>query len=485
MEKYPFKTKPMQHQYDFWLRQRRVKAGAALMDMGTGKTKLIIDQAAYMYDNGWINAMIVFGNKGSYENWEEEINLHLPDHIDRQVGVWRSVQNKETKKKLHELRTCKRMCMKILLINIESLPFKRSFDLAMAFTRYHDTLAVIDESTHIKNPTAKRTKKAFEIRDAAKARRIMTGTAVENRPTDAWAQFEFLRHGCLGHTSYYSFRAEYAILKEMTVRQKGQLRTVKTVVGYRNIEKLKNILAKHSVIIKKEDCTDLPAKVYLRRYVEMTEEQKRLYEEMRKRSIAEIKEAESYSTVKIALTKMLRLHQIVCGYLTDDDGEVHKLPSNRLSAVHDIIQETDEKVIVWANYRANLDEITASLQKEYGKETTLGYYGGTTDEDKARVRKELKRGNEGKLKYLVANPQSGAYGLTLTGANVVVYFSNNFDGELRSQSEDRCHRIGQTKSVTYIDLITRDTVDEKILSVLKGKKSLALALTPSNWEIFI
>lgn len=483
-ENYPFKTVPMQHQYDFWLTKRRSRWNAELMDMGTGKTKLVIDEAAYMYDKGWINALLVFGNKGSYENWIEEINLHLPDHIDRQIGVWRSTMNAKYKKMMDELRSCRRMCMKILLMNIEALPFDRSFDLACRFARAHNTMAIIDESTHIKNPKAKRTIRAWKIRDLSKARRILTGSAVDNRPLDAWAQFEFLKVGCLGYTSYYAFRSRFAEIEEIHVKQRGKLRLVKTVVGYKNLDHLRNIIAKFSVIIKKEDCLDLPPKVYERRYIELTADQKRIYEEIRKKSITEIKESK-FATVKIALTKMLRLHQIVCGFLPDDnEKEIHKIQSNRIDAVKDIIDETDAKTIIWANYILNFEELISTLQKDHGKYAVTGYYGATSDKERARARAEFKRGNDGDLKYLVGNPQTGGYGLTLTGANLVIYFSNSFDGEKRNQSEDRCHRIGQTEKVTYIDLIAKDTIDEKILKVLKNKKNIADILTPSNWMDF-
>jgi len=483
-ENYPFKTEPMQHQYDFWVKKRSSRWNAELMDMGTGKTKLVIDEAAYMYDQGWINALLVFGNKGSYENWVEEIDLHLPDHVDRQIAIWRSSMNSKYSKMLDDLRRCKRMCMKILLMNIESLPFDRSFDLACRFARAHNTMTIVDESTHIKNPKAKRTIRAWKIRDISKSRRILTGSAVDNRPLDAWAQFEFLKIGCLGYTSYYAFRLRFAEIEEIHVKQKGKLKKVKTVVGYKNLDSLRSAIARFSVIIKKEDCLDLPPKVYERRYIELTADQKRIYNDIREKSISEIKE-EKFATVKIALTKMLRLHQIVCGFLPDDeDKEIHKIPSNRLDAVKDIIDETDSKAIIWANYIPNFEELISVLQKEHGESKVIGYYGSTSNKDRERARREMKRGNKGELKYLVGNPQTGGYGLTLTGANLVIYYSNSFDGELRNQSEDRCHRIGQTAKVTYIDLIARDTIDEKILRVLKNKKSIADILTPSNWVDF-
>ena len=259
MEKYKFKTKPYKHQYDCWMRSRRNKYYAYLMEMGTGKSKVTLDVAAYMYDQGWINAMIIFANKGSYENWlTEHIPTHLPGHINYEVAIWRSNLKVKEKKKLENLLTSRKMTLKILIMNIEALPFQRSFNVASKFTKNNDTMAVVDESTTIKNPKAKRTKAAFKIGKLSKARRILTGSPVDNRPLDIWAQYEFLCPGLLGHTSYYSFRAQYAELQEM----RTAARSFKVVVGYKNLDRLRVAIAKYAFIIKSEDCLDLPPKIY-------------------------------------------------------------------------------------------------------------------------------------------------------------------------------------------------------------------------------
>ena len=213
MKKYRFKVKPYDHQYDTWDKTKRNKYWAYLFDMGTGKSKLTLDVAAYMYDQGWIDALIVFANKGSYGNWvDEHVPEHLADHIDYEIALWKSNARVKEKDHIKEVFYSRKLTLKIFVMNIEALSHKRTAKIALKFTQGHKTFAILDESTTIKNPKAKRTKAAWAVGKASLARRILTGSLVDNKPLDAWSQFQFLDNGVLGHTSYYSFRAEYAEL---------------------------------------------------------------------------------------------------------------------------------------------------------------------------------------------------------------------------------------------------------------------------------
>jgi len=480
---YKFKTVPFKHQLDAWNRTNNHKYFAFLMEMGTGKSKLLIDTAAFMYDQGWINAMIIFGLKGMYTNWIDQIKEHIPDHIEYEIGLWSANANVTEMNKILHLFYTNKLTFKILIMNIESLAFKRSRNLALKFTSAHNTLAVVDESTTIKNPKAARTKAAWDIGKIAKARRILTGSAVDNRPLDIWAQFQFLSNGCLGHTSFYSFKAEYAILEEMKVKNNGVFRQFKTIVGYKNLDNLKKAIEKYSFIVKKKDCLDLPPKIYQKCFVELTEEQKYHYDRLKKESFTQLSET-SLVTTKIVLTKLLRLHQLVCGHLSDDDKNIHSIPHNRLFSLSSLLEEIEGKVIIWANYRASIEEIEVHLKKEYGNDRVLSYYGDTPQAMRDTARVAFKRGKDSIVKFLIGNPQTAGYGLDLTAATTVIYYSNSFDAEKRNQSEDRAHRIGQTESVTYIDMIAQGTIDEKILQALKAKKNLSDLITTSNWASF-
>ena len=172
------------------------------------------------------------------------------------------------------------------------------------------------------------------------------------------------------------------------------------------------------------------------------------------------------------LTQMMRLHQITCGTFKADDGTVRQVPSNRLNELMNVVEETDGKVIIWATYREDIKKIVEALKKAYGEASTVEYHGGvdTTLRQEAIA---LFQDKKGPTRYFVGNTQTGGYGITLTAANTMIYYSNSYDLEKRLQSEDRAHRIGQTGSVTYVDLIAESTIDERIVKALKKKVNIA------------
>jgi len=492
-----FKTKPYKHQLDCFERNKDKEYYAYLMEMGTGKSKVLLDTARYMCEKNWINAILIFANKGSYTNWvESEIPAHWHNpNMDTRIFLWKASMTKKEQKEFKVINdppfTHMRASngkdvkeIRFLVMNIEALAYERSFKVAKKFVEMHGALVAVDESTTIKNIKAKRTKAAFKIGKLAKTRRIMTGSVVDNNPLDSFAQFEFLEPACLGFASYYSFQNHYAEMIDMTT--KNSPRSFKVVTGYKNMEDLQKRMADNAFIIKKDECLDLPKKIYQKFYVELTDEQKVAYAQLTKHSLMTIND--EIVSVKIVLTKLLRLHQLVCGHAKDDEGKVHTIKSNRLPALLDVLDEVSGQIIIWANYREDIFAITKAIKEAYKdvkKSEVLTYFGDTSQEDRDFAKKVFKRGADTKgVRFLVGNPQTGGYGITLTGANTVIYYSNNFDAEKRNQSEDRCHRIGQTGSVTYIDLIAKGTIDEKILEALKKKKSLSDTITTSNWQEF-
>jgi SNF2 family DNA or RNA helicase len=222
--------------------------------------------------------------------------------------------------------------------------------------------------------------------------------------------------------------------------------------------------------VKKEECLDLPDKVYIRREVELTDEQVRAYNQMKSVALATI-DGGLVSTVN-ALTQIMRLHQITCGHVKLDDGTVVSLPNKRIDELLATLEETDGKVIIWATYRHDIEDIKFHLQTAYGMTSVATYYGETTSDERERIVNDFQDPNS-ELRFFVGNPSTGGYGLTLTAASTVIYYSNSFDLEKRLQSEDRAHRIGQTKNVTYVDLIAPNTVDEKIVKALRDKIDIA------------
>jgi SNF2 family DNA or RNA helicase len=213
--------------------------------------------------------------------------------------------------------------------------------------------------------------------------------------------------------------------------------------------------------------------------VDLTPEQVKAYNEMKAYAMAQI-DGGLVSTVN-ALTQLMRLHQIVCGHAKLDDGTIIELPNKRLEELLAVVEETDGKIIIWANYRHDIEAIKLALAKEYGMNSVATYYGDTVSEERQRIVDDFQN-MDSELRFFVGNPSTGGYGLTLTAAHTMVYYSNSFDLEKRLQSEDRAHRIGQTKNVTYIDLIAVGTVDEKIVKALRSKIDIATQVLGEDFK---
>jgi SNF2 family DNA or RNA helicase len=299
----------------------------------------------------------------------------------------------------------------------------------------------------------------------AKYRRILTGSPVTKNPLDLYTQCEFLDPFLLNFNSWYAFRNRYAIMKTIHVRG----RSIQTVHKFQNLGELSDRLKGFSYRVLKEDCLDLPEKIYMKRHVALTKEQENLYEQMRKTAIANLN-GKVTSTVTV-LTQLMRLQQITCGHFVADDGTVQTIKNNRLDELMDVLEETENKAIIWAYWQRDVQDIKDAIEKKYGPRSVVDYYGLTPQDERQDNIRRFQNDNE--CRFLIGTPSTGGYGITLTEANTVIYYSNGYDLEKRLQSEDRAHRIGQKKNVTYIDLIAEDTVDEKIVKSLRKKINIA------------
>jgi len=468
IKQYKFKTKPYAHQLEALEKSWAAETYALFMEMGTGKSKVLVDNIAVLYDKGAIRGALIVAPKGVYKNWDEiEFPVHLPDHVEHTKVLW---EPNITKKKQAELDTLfdGKEDLKILIMNIEAFSTSKGLDFAHSFLNIFLKRALfgIDESTTIKNPTAKRTKNILKIGELAKYRRILTGSPVTKSPLDLYTQCKFLDPYHLNEDSYYAFRARYS---NMVKRNFGG-RSVQLVVSYRRLDELSKKLEKFSYRILKEDCLDLPPKVFTKRIVDLSDEQKKMYLTMKNEAIAE-QDGKVMSSMS-ALTTLLRLHQITCGTFKADDGTLTPIKNNRITALMDCLEETDGKVIIWATYREDIKTIVESLKKAYGDDSTVEYHGGV-DSTLRQKQIALFQEKNGPARYFVGNPSTGGYGITLTAANTVIYYSNSYDLEKRLQSEDRAHRIGQTGSVTYVDLVAEKTIDERIIKSLRSKINIA------------
>ena len=466
VKNYRFKTKPYAHQITALEKSWDKEEYAYFMEMGTGKSKVLIDNIAMLYDKGKINGALIIAPKGVYKNWySSEIPTHLASHIQYKSVLWTALISKTKQEELNSLFTSD-YNLHVLVMNVEAFSTKKGLQFALKFLNSHNTLMAVDESTTIKTPSAKRTKSILALSKYAKYRRILTGSPITKSPLDLYTQCGFLDEDLLGFSSYYAFRSRYA---HMIERNFGG-RRVQIVKSYQRLDELSKLIEPFSYRVLKEDCLDLPEKIFIKREIELTEEQSKLYSTMKQMALATLNG--KLLTAPNVLTQLMRLHQITCGHFKSDDGKTQELKNNRIEELMSILEETEGKVIIWANYIYDIERIVEAIKKEYGDDSIVQYYGAiNTDERQKNI--ERFQDPQSSFRFFIGNPQTGGYGITLTAANTVIYYSNGYDLEKRQQSEARIDRIGQEKPMTYIDIIAENTVDEKIVKALRTKVDIA------------
>ena len=460
-----FKLKPFDHQVDALDYGWSKPEFGLFMEMGTGKSKVLIDNMAMLYLDGQINFALVIAPKGVYRNWvAKEIPEHMSDDIPHRVIRWVSGPNKKQKEEMRSVQDTFEG-LTIFVMNVEAYSTIKGQKAGQWMARMlgsHGMIAV-DESTTIKNHKAKRTKSLMKIAAGFKYKRLLTGSPITKSPMDIYSQCEFLRPGLLGFESYYAFQGRYAVVQ----RRKMGAAAFQQIVGFRNLDELTKRIDMFSFRVLKKDCLDLPEKIYTARYVGMTPQQFDMYEQIRRHAMVLLDSGEM-STAPAVITQMLRLQQIMSGHLKTDDGDMLYFPSKRMDALEEIINEHDGKAIIWSRFRYDIIQITEALNKKFGEGCAVSYFGDTSDDDRANAVLNFQNPDH-PLKFFVGNPATAGYGLTLTEANLVVYYANDFNLETRIQSEDRAHRIGQKNNVTYIDLICEGSIDERIVKALRAK----------------
>ena len=466
MHDFCFHTKPYQHQSEAFDSSAKIPDYALLMDMGTGKTKVCLDTLAFAYEERRINLALIVAPKGVIANWVGEIQTHLPERIKRNVVLWKPALTKTRREELRALAE-NTSELKFLLMNVEAFSTKKGVDVAAFFVKKFNVFMAVDESTTIKNRQAKRTKSICAVGRGASMRRILTGSPVTKSPMDLYSQMNFLNPKILGASSFYAFQGRYAKVQRRTMGS----HSFNHVVGFQRLDELTERLKDHSYRVRKEDCLDLPDKVYMKREVNLTQEQSKAYEQMKRLALARLDNGDLATTQNV-LTQIMRLQQICLGHLTDDEGQLHELKSNRQDELLDICDEIQGKAIIWATWTHDIRSIAKALRDRSSVPAVATLHGETPDSERQQI-VESFQDRQSELRFLVGHPKTGGYGLTLTAANTVIYYSNSYDLELRLQSEDRAHRIGQENKVTYIDLISPKTIDERIVNALRGKIKIA------------
>jgi len=472
---YKYKSKPFAHQKKALEMSWDKEVFAYFMEMGTGKSKVLIDNIAMLYNAGKINGALIVAPKGVYKNWfDSEIPNHMPDYIEKKVGLWKTKPNAPDLKPLFSVGAE----LHILIMNVEAFSTKKGMQFAEKFLNSHKALMGIDESTTIKNPAAKRTKNIVSLRPLTKYRRILTGSPVTKSPLDLFTQCYFLDPYLLDQSSYYVFRTRYAVCRKINVSG----RQVEIVVGYRNLAELSEKLKPFSYRVLKDDCLDLPKKTFMKRTVELTDEQKKVYKQMKQEAIAFLNG--KMVTSATVITQLMRLHQITCGHFKSNDGTVQDLKNNRIAELMDILEEVEGKAVIWAHYRHDIEKIVEAISKKYGENTVVTYFGDTSTDDRQKAIKKIQD-KESQVRFIIGTPQTGGYGITLTGASTMIYYSNGYDLEKRMQSEARIDRIGQEKPMTYIDIMAEDTIDDKIVKSLRNKVNIATEIMGEELKAWI
>ncbi len=461
---YKFKTKPYDHQYDAWVKNLSLSHYAYFMEMGTGKSKVLIDTIAYLSNIQSLNFALIIAPKGVYKNWvNREIPQHFPDDIRKHLFYWQSTNTKRYKDEFKSFFASTNPGVKIFVMNVEAFSSAKGKSVGDWLAKKFGSLGMIaiDESTTIKNPKAARTKALLKLAPQFKYSRILTGSPVTKSPLDLFSQCEFLEPSVLGFDSFYAFQNRYAIIQKRTMGS----HSFQHIVGYRNLEELTKKIEHFSSRILKKDCIDLPEKVYTIRDIELTPYQKDMYNDIATQAMTLLQDGGLVTAMQV-ITQLLRFQQILCGHLPTNEGDLVEFPTNRLTTLIDCIEETSGKVIIWSRFRYDIKKIYSTLSNKFGEDSVVSYYGDTSEDDRELAIQNFQYGD---ARFLVANPATAGYGLTLTAANTVIYYANDFNLETRIQSEDRCHRLGQKNTVTYIDFICEGTIDEKIVKSLRSK----------------
>lgn len=504
----PFAMKPYIHQGKALLLGRDCTAFAYLMDQGTGKTKVTIDDFSYNCRKGRINALLVIVDNSIKTNWvnpdgswdmkneitgelepSDELSKHLPpdfprDHVNK--GCWISSPLAPQRKIFQKFRDqWGGNSLHVMVVNVEGLSHKRVFEVCEEFVSIHNCMVTIDESTSIKNRSSKRTKNCYKLGNLSVMRRIMSGTPVIKSPLHSYAQFKFLDIDILGYNSYYTFRNHYAIMGGFEQRQ---------VLMYKNLEELSDSISSSSYRVLLDDCTDMPPKIYTKREVYMTDDQARIYAEMAKNMVTTIGAGDAVSA-PIILSQILRLQQITGGYLprydpeTGEEIEVRAIvPPERNPKLCDLLRVLEEvgdnKMVIWCHFRPELEGAAQLLRKQGIK--FVEFHGGVSEMDRLANRKTFK--NDPSVQVVLANQAAGGKGIDeFKVAKYSVIISNSFNTEHRAQLEARTRRIGSEHhdSINYIDIVMADTVDVKIIKTLRANMEISRQVMKDGYQEWI
>lgn len=484
-------------------------------EQGTGKTKADIDQAAQLFLDGLIDGHLVVAPDGVHFNWlVTELPAHLPDEIrERTLAfAYHSGKAKTLRHKAALSQLIDHKGLAILLMSYDGFMTDAGKAVAKEFLSRRRCLYTLDESSRVKNPAAKRTKTIMASGTHAPYRRILCGTPIANGPFDVYSQMKFLKNNFWaphGLDSYHAFKAHFGKWKQIRVNSG---RMVDVLEEYRRLDELNSILEPHTSRVLKEDVLDLPPKVYGRRVFEMTTPQRRMYEEVRDDFMTLMEQTGScprcdgaglmaYAgasfvcddcggtggkkgvlvSAQLAITRLLRLQQILCGYVPDEMGTpFHDIPgaNPRLDTAVSWAEDLPHQGIIWTRFTRDVDKLVDAL----GGPSRVSRYDGKSKDYRENDKAAFLGGER---QFIVANLTAMSEGHTLVNAKSTLYYSNSFKLIERLQSEDRNHRAGQDTSVNIIDLVCPGTIDEHIVDALVKKLDIASEILGDGWKSWI
>jgi SNF2 family DNA or RNA helicase len=485
------------------------KAFAIFHAMRCGKTATLLADFGRKQVAGEVTCLLVVAPAGCYRVWEEEISKHLDESLRDQTWVftWKSGMGKGDMESLSLFLNY--TACRIFLVNVESLSSSRNIarEVCKKFLSCNSAMMVVDEATTIKNVTAKRTKFINQVLSPlAKYRRILSGLPTPRSPLDLFGEFEFLDKKILGHDLFITFQAKYAYTKRHHFPLAKWPTTI--VTGYRdNIGELAELIAPYSHRV--EFRPDIPS-TYSIREVKMTKEQAEIYSKVKEEATARLNEEGDHVTATQVITQILRLHQILCGHVGDENQKIHSIPEKKTEQLLELLEEYSGKAVIWCSYDHDVRKVSSELATEYDESLIMrDSRGDPVVDDYGRVKKvspswpngvvarfwggnvatreeeESRFQEDPRCRFMVASPGAGGRGRRWEMADLAVYYSSTDNLEHRDQSEARILGVEKHRSADYVDLICRGTVEEKILKALRSKIDLASIITGDSWREWV
>lgn len=431
---------------------------ALLMEMGCGKTITSIAIAGKAYLTGKAKRLLILAPKSIVPVWQEEFEKFA----DFPFSL--TVLQGSSSKKIEALKALPHIGLEIAVVNYDSIAL-----IENELSAWNPDFLICDESSKIKNPTAKMSKAAYRLSKPCSFRIILTGTPIQNNPLDFFSQYKVLDDSIFGK-SFYAFKNEYAVLGNFN-----------QPIGWRNLAEL--VKKAHSIAFRvtKDEALDLPETTDIIRSIHFEDKALKLYKQFVRDSCTELSKGEVTATN--VLTRLLRLQQITGGFLRpdDDSDRYEKVSSAKLEALEDIIDtcmSEGKKLVIIARFIPEITEICKLLEAK-----NIGYAKICGDvKDRASEVSKFQRDCE--CMVFVGQLQTVSMGLTLTAASTLVFYSLSYNFADYSQARARIHRIGQRNTCQYIHLVMKDTIDETVLHALKSKENIANKIV-DDWRNII